>query len=231
MAAYFFQSSTTMPFSDFCLRLQELTWLDQVHRNQELFHWLCSSGTLTHLQKSPLPSQNDSVHIHRPGSHSKEGIMRGCGSLWVILEFCMPQKYSLETKLRWAIRKHFFPFGMFFYIWNGFVCWKLTSSSTWSPSRGVGWSFWKVAWLPWLIHGSGTRTTSVQISQRVGEALVQSSIKIWQQLKCPPMKGVVCYYGPSVLCPPKLTCWRLNVQSDGIWRWRLRVHHERAILV
>ena len=97
----------------------------------------------------------------------------------------------LETKLRWAIRKHFFPFGMLFYIWNGFVCWKLTSSSTWSPSRGVGWSFWKVAWLPWLIHGSGTRTTSVKISQRVGEALVQSSIKIWQQLKCPPLKGVV----------------------------------------
>ena len=118
-----------------------------------------------------------------------------------------------------------------FRFWQGFVYWKRTSSSAWSPSRGVGWSFWKVACLPWLILGSGTRNSSVQISQSIGEALVQSSINIWQGLKCPRMKGVVCCYGLSVLCPWKFTGWRLDVQWDGIWRWRLRVHHERAVLV
>ena len=118
-----------------------------------------------------------------------------------------------------------------FRFWQGFVYWKRTSSSAWSPSRGVGWSFWKVACLPWLILGSGTRNSSVQISQSVGEALVQSSINIWQELKRPPMKGAVCCYGLSVLCPPKSTGWRPDVRWDGIWRWRLRVHHERAVLV
>ena len=116
-----------------------------------------------------------------------------------------------------------------FRIWKGFVYWKRTSSSTWSSSRGVGWSFWKVSWLPWLILGSGTRINSVQISQRVGEALVQSSINVWQQLKCPPMKGVLCYYGLSVLCPPKFTGWRLDVPCDGIWRWRQCIMRELSL--
>ena len=86
-----------------------------------------------------------------------------------------------------------------FRFWQGFVYWKRTSSSAWSPSRGVGWSFWKVACLPWLILGSGTRNSSVQYPkalERLWCKVASTSGRSWNVLPwrelCAAMDWVSC---------------------------------------
>lgn len=155
--------------------------------------------------------------------------MQGCGSLQVILEFCVHKSILRRQDEEEPSESFSFHLPCFSYLKG--ICLLKTNIKQYVVFHQRGWMIILKGFLtpmthPWIWYQD-------QLSANIPKGWRGFGAKQHQHLATAEMSSHEgsCVLLWAVLCPPKFTGWRLDVPCDGIWRWRPRVHHKRADLV